>query len=791
MLLGEVSGLRKRDYMRAVFDFTVLTVHMVRRDTFTGLRLENSGSLLYYLYNDTASLRHCSLPYGIKRLVATGRPAMSMLKSTIVNTSVSKAVTSILLVIVLSGSASAGNTTLIPGNANWKYLVRNSYPDSPWMTTSFDDSLWPSVPGPLGYGESFLNTLIGYGGNSTDKYITTMFRHTFSVSLDSIALDALRLETSFDDGFVACLNGVEIARRSLPTGSVNYATTASSREAGAYESIDITSHADKLLDGANLLAVEVHQRSATSSDLVWDASLTAGSNSQRVQFMWSGAVTPVSIRVKARLTAESAVARLAVSEQPDFVTVVYSVYDTAITAQNERVVDFVLNGLIPNRRYYYAVEVNGTLDTVLIGRFRTFPADTGSFAFAFGSCNWTGSSHPVFDTIRLREPLFFFHLGDIHYQNISVNDRELFRDALRRDLTSASQSRLYSSVPIAYIWDDHDYGPNNSDSTAPGRLAARLTYQEYVPHYPLVEGTGDVAIYQAFTVGRVRFVVCDSRSARSPASAPDNQFKTMLGTTQKTWFKQQLLDARDKYPLIIWVNSLPWIGFTGDDGWYEYTYERRELANFIADNHITNLCMISGDAHMVAIDDGSNSDYSDSGGAAFPVFHAASLDRTPGVKGGPYSHGAYPGVGQFGLFSVQDGPDSIRVDWSGRHYLNGELVHYSFTYPVDILTSTDGTGENKSRLPAGLVLSQNYPNPFNAGTVIEYTLPETQHVNLTIFNVLGQPLVTLVSQRQSAGTHRVFWDGLDLSGHPLASGVYLYQIVAGQARISHRMVLLK
>lgn len=370
--------------------------------------------------------------------------------------------------------------------------------------------------------------------------------------------------------------------------------------------------------------------------------------------------------------------RLAVSAHADLSDPVFSTPDTAVTADNNRVVSLEVFGLTPDQQYYYALEVNDTIDLSLTGRFRTFPAGPASFSFALGSCAWTGSSSSTFTTVRQLNPLFFFHTGDFHYENIAVNDRAAFRQTYETVLASATQSALYRSVPIAYIWDDHDFGPNNSDSTAPGRLAARLTYQEYVPHYPLEAGAGDVPIYFRFDVGRVRFLVCDSRSARSPWTAPDDAQKTMLGVSQKAWFKDQLLRARDSAALIVWVNSLPWIGTTGDDGWYVYTNERRELANFISDNHIHNLCQISGDAHMIAIDDGTNSDYATGTGACFPVFQAAPLDRTPSPKGGPYSHGMFPGTQQFGLFTVIDSGAAIKVIWSGRLSDNTELVHYEF-----------------------------------------------------------------------------------------------------------------
>ena len=69
--------------------------------------------------------------------------------------------------------------------------------------------------------------------------------------------------------------------------------------------------------------------------------------------------------------------------------------------------------------------------------------------------------------------------------------------------------------------------------------------------------------------------------------------------------------------------------------------ERREIADFIKSNHIGGVCILHGDSHMLAADDGSNSDYATGGGAPIPVMCAAPLDRDPSIKGGPYSQGVY------------------------------------------------------------------------------------------------------------------------------------------------------
>lgn len=424
--------------------------------------------------------------------------------------------------------------------------------------------------------------------------------------------------------------------------------------------------------------------------LVVQTMAVATASAEQILWYWSGAVTESSFRVSARALAEGSVVRLVVSPTIAFDSLVFSQPDTAFSGTNNRVVQLSIENLASGRDYYYGFEVNGFRDTTAIGRSRTFASGAHSFTLALGSCAQTGSTNPVFDTITALNPALFLHMGDMHYQNIAVNNIDLYRNAFESVLASQPQSGLYRNIPLAYVWDDHDYGPNNSDSTSASRLAARRSYQEYIPHYPLAFGEGNVPINFAFTIGRVRFIVCDMRSARSPAFSQDNAAKTMLGRSQKDWFKRQLLIANGRYPLIVWVNSLPWIGTTGDDGWYLYTNERREIANFIKDNNIRGLCMLSGDAHMLAIDDGTNSDYAILGGAAFPVFHAAALDQSPSVKGGPYSHGAFPGRGQFGIMSVIDGGDSsITVEWSGRDQNNSQVVAYSFNIAARNITCGD------------------------------------------------------------------------------------------------------
>jgi hypothetical protein len=94
--------------------------------------------------------------------------------------------------------------------------------------------------------------------------------------------------------------------------------------------------------------------------------------------------------------------------------------------------------------------------------------------------------------------------------------------------------------------------------------------------------------------------------------------------------------------------------------------------------------------------------------------------------------------------------------------------------------------EDLAGIPKEFALEQNYPNPFNPSTTIRYGLPNRSHVTLSVFNTLGQQVAQLVNGEQEAGYHEVRFDA---SG--LASGVYLYRMVAGGFVETRRLMLLR
>lgn len=170
------------------------------------------------------------------------------------------------------------NLVLVPKGARWRYLVDGSNPDAAWRTPGFADAAWPSGPAELGYGDEGEGrpeaTRIGYGPDAGSKYITTYFRHSFTV-LRPHEFTGLTVNLLRDDGAIVYLNGVEVFRTNLPEGDVDYLTPAEGAVAGTEETVfhPMAVSPLRLRDGTNTLAVEVHQSSGGSSDLSFDLEL--------------------------------------------------------------------------------------------------------------------------------------------------------------------------------------------------------------------------------------------------------------------------------------------------------------------------------------------------------------------------------------------------------------------------------------------------------------------------------------------------------------------------------------
>jgi phosphodiesterase/alkaline phosphatase D-like protein len=346
-----------------------------------------------------------------------------------------------------------------------------------------------------------------------------------------------------------------------------------------------------------------------------------------------------------------------------------------------------VTGLAARTSYIYSLLIDGVATSAL-GTFKTFPAAGAQTSFQFGFSSCANGESNALPKCQSRNPDFFVHMGDFGYYDLTVNDQAQFRSKVDGVFARPNHKAFFATVPTAYVWSDHDFSNNDSWGAGTGAAAsepaAQAVYRETVPHYSLPSTDG--GIYQTFAFGRVRFILTDNRSYKDPLTKTDDASKTLLGATQKAWFKQQITNATEQ--LIIWVSENPWIEAktAGSDRWGGYDTERTELANYIVASG-KKVVIISGDMHSLAYDDGSHS------AGNIPVFHAAPLYNTGSVKGGPYSTAAVPGstttpVQQYGYMTVTDTGTSITLDFKGYDATDTQKISASKTFAV---TSTGGS----------------------------------------------------------------------------------------------------
>ena len=168
----------------------------------------------------------------------------------------------------------AQDQALILFGSSWKYLDDGSNQGTSWRSMSFNDGSWSSGFAELGYGDGGENTIVSFGSNSSNKYITTYFRHTFNI-VDVNDYKNFLVKLIKDDGALVYVNGQNVMRSNFGTGSYayndfSYSSISGSEETIVWEEFVPPSY---FQTGTNVIAVEVHQYSSSSSDLSFDFEL--------------------------------------------------------------------------------------------------------------------------------------------------------------------------------------------------------------------------------------------------------------------------------------------------------------------------------------------------------------------------------------------------------------------------------------------------------------------------------------------------------------------------------------
>ena len=271
---------------------------------------------------------------------------------------------------------------------------------------------------------------------------------------------------------------------------------------------------------------------------------------------------------------------------------------TALSNQAAKVPGQILKstvvGLSPNTAYQYQVTIDGKADPSWKGSFKTAPLEGTSTAFrmAITSCMHIKRAQRSWNLLLAEQPDLHLTVGDTHYADTTDPTIQFQHHlAYRRKKEFANVLR---QVPTYAIWDDHDYGPNNSDGTAEGKEFSLAGWKQAWPNP--ASGTPDTpGAFFKFSRGDVDFFVVDGRYHRSPNELPDNDKKRMLGDAQFEWLLSGLKNSKAKFKIIASGSVLH---HSKVDGWRIFTFSRHRLFDAIKKHKISGVMYIGGDMHQ-------------------------------------------------------------------------------------------------------------------------------------------------------------------------------------------------
>ncbi len=255
-------------------------------------------------------------------------------------------------------------------------------------------------------------------------------------------------------------------------------------------------------------------------------------------------------------------------------------------------------GLEPGTAHTFRFAVDGVEQTDVVLDAATMPAGPSSFVVVAGSCQFTGSDHPVWDRIREERALFAAHSGDLHYED--ARTAEAWRAGVDASMNAPRFRAMLASTPLTWQWDNHDrliVDTLNLGTTDPATLTQYRTYAG-TDGWP-----GATTNNRTWVAGRVRFIQTDHWTVRDD---PDlvAEPRTMMGAEQKQWFKDTLAAATE--PVIVWFTQ--WTGQNNANGrWNSFVAETTELEQWINARPGIKARMIhvGGDSHSLQADSGT------------------------------------------------------------------------------------------------------------------------------------------------------------------------------------------
>jgi hypothetical protein len=436
--------------------------------------------------------------------------------------------------LALAGIGRA-DQTLVPAGSAWKYSDSGADLGTAWRQVTYSDTAWASGAAELGYGDGDEATTVSFGSNASAKYITTYFRGSFTVA-DPAAFSSLKIRLLRDDGAVVYLNGVEVRRDNLPTGSITAATLASTALGAPAEDTfyETTIPVAGLVAGTNVLAVEIHQSGGTSSDVSFDLELIGVTPADpgavtltRGPYLQKTTSSQINVRWRTSASSDSVV-----RFGTDPANLTSAVSDTVSTTEHE----VTLTGLQTDTQYYYSV--GSSVVTLAAGSeftFFTHPAIGSSVPtriWVLGDCGTGGDGTGRAESVRNAYTSFagsrytdvFLMLGDNAYD--SGTDAEFQRAVFDTYPSFLRQTSLWSAI-------------GNHETAQATTVTDSLPYFQMFS-FPKAGEAGGVPSgtekYYSFDYGDIHFVCLDSMtSSRIPGSAMLTWLENDLASTSQRW----------------------------------------------------------------------------------------------------------------------------------------------------------------------------------------------------------------------------------------------------------------
>lgn len=570
---------------------------------------------------------------------------------------------SLAVAFVLSPAALAGDT-LVPAGTVWKYLDNGTDKGAVWRDPGFDDAAWAAGPAQLGYGDGDEQTVVSYGGSSSNKYITTYFRHAFTVD-DPSAFLGLRLGVVRDDGVVVYINGVEAARSNMPAGDVNYLTRASGAIGGADESVfqPFELPASMLVAGENVLAVEIHQANPTSSDISFDLELIGDDGTpQLTRGPYIQMTTPGSTVIRWR-TDRPGDSVVRYGDAPDSLGMVASLPDQVTEHEVS------LASLTSGTNYYYQIESGGA---VLAGgdadhRFVTNPTPGTRQPTRVWVIGDSGTANN--NARAVRDAFTQYSAGDPADLWVMLGD-----NAYNSGTDAEFQAAVFDTYPDLLrnttLWPtlgNHDGISADSDSET-GPYYDSFTLPRAGEAGGLPSGT---EAYYSFDYANIHFICLESFETDRSAGGP-----------MMTWLQADLDAAEQEWIIAFWHHP-PYSKGSHDSDEESHLIEMRENALPILESYGVDL-VLCGHSHGYERSHLLDGHY----GASDTFSPSMLLDDGDGRPDGdgPYTKGAFGQEPHDGAVYVVAG-SSGSVDPSGR--MNHPVMYLSLRKMGSLVIDVD------------------------------------------------------------------------------------------------------